>query len=97
MQSIQEQPCSILQTCLNHIFKLEEVRDKAHQTFSNHQKIIKKCFDNKSVGDKSFEVGDLVLKWDKVHDKKGKHSKFHRLWLGPFQISKKIVPSTFTL
>ena len=28
------------------------------------------------AGNKEFEVGDLVLKWDHPHDEKGKHTKF---------------------
>jgi hypothetical protein len=46
------------------------VRDKAKDNFSNHRIIIKKWFDNRDVGDKNFEVGDLVLKWDKAHEEK---------------------------
>jgi hypothetical protein len=90
VQSIEEQPCSSLQYRTNQIFKLEEVRDKAKNTFSNHQMIIKKWFDNRSVGEIFFEVGDLVLKWDKAHEEKGKHTKFQKLWLGPFQVAKKL-------
>jgi hypothetical protein len=97
VQSIDEQPCSSLQYRTNQIFKLEEVRDKAKNTFSNHQMIIKKWFDNRVVGNKYFEVGDLVLKWDKAHEEKGKHLKFQKLWLGPFQVAQKIGPSTFIL
>jgi hypothetical protein len=37
------------------------------------------------------------LKWDKGHEEKGKHSKFQKLWLGPFQVARKIGPSTFIL
>ena len=39
----------------------------------------------------------LVLKWDKAHEEKGKHSKFKRMWLEPFQIVEIIGPSTFML
>jgi hypothetical protein len=35
-------------------------------------------------------VGDLVLKWDKENESKGKHSKFQNLWLEPFQVAEKI-------
>ena len=42
-------------------------------------------------------MGDLVLKWDKAHEEKGKHTKFQRMWLGPFQIIEVIGPSTFVL
>jgi len=49
------------------------------------------------VSKKDFQIGDLVLKWDKAHEEKGKHSKFLRMWLGPFQIVEIIDPSTFML
>ena len=42
-------------------------------------------------------MGDLVLKWDKVHEEKGDHTKFQKLWLGPFVIAEKIGPSAFRL
>ena len=42
-------------------------------------------------------MGDLVLKWDKANEEKGKHIKFQRMWLGPFQIVEFIGPSTFML
>jgi len=37
------------------------------------------------------------LKWDKSHEEKGKHTKFQKLWLGPFQIIEKTGQSTFFL
>ena len=46
---------------------------------------------------KVFQVGDLVLKWDKAREEKGKHTKFQRMWLGPFQIVEVLGPSTFVL
>jgi hypothetical protein len=60
------------------------VRDKAKESFYHHQMIIKKWFDNRSVGVFFFEVGDLVMKWDKAHEEKCKHTEFQKLWLGPF-------------
>ena len=45
---------------------------------------MKRWFDKHVVGDKQFQVGDLVLKWDKESEAKGKHSKFQKLWLGPY-------------
>ena len=44
-----------------------------------------------------LQIGDLVLKWDKAHKDKGKHTKFQKMWLGPFQIIEKIGSSTFIL
>ena len=62
VQCIDEQPYSSIQYRTNQIFKLEEVRDKAKNTFPNHHMIIKKWFDNRAAGNKHFEAGDLVLK-----------------------------------
>ena len=49
---------------------------------------MKTWFDKHKSGHKEFEVGDLVLKWDRMHDEKGKHTKFQYLWIGPFHIAK---------
>ena len=46
---------------------------------------------------KNFQMGDLVLKWDKAYEEKGKHTKFQNMWLGPFHIVEVIGPSTFFL
>ena len=39
----------------------------------------------------------MVLKWDRPHDEKGKHTKFQQLWVVPFQIAEKLGPSTYKL
>ena len=49
------------------------------------------------ISRKDFQMGDLVLKWDKTHEEKGKHTKFQRMWLGPFLIAEIVGPSTFML
>ena len=64
--------------------------DKTKSKFETHKKIVKHWFDKKYVSEKEFQVGDLVLKWDKPHEDKGKHSKFQKLWLGPYLIEEKI-------
>lgn len=96
-QFINENPSSSLQARQFQILKLEEDRDKARATDFHHQKLVKASFDTTSATQKNFEVGDLVLKWDKEHEEKGKHTKFQRLWLGPFQVIEKIGQSTFLL
>ena len=58
---------------------------------------MKHWFDKHKAGNKEFEVGDLVLKWDHPHDEKGKHTKFQQLWVGHFQITAKLGPSTYKL
>eukprot|EP00253_Pinus_taeda_P024297 PITA_24297 len=97
VQFIEENPSSSIQLRHDQILKLEEEREKARITHAKHQKIIKSSFDTTSTGSKHLQVGDLVLKWDKAHEDKGKHTKFQKMWLRPFQIVDKIGPSTFIL
>eukprot|EP00253_Pinus_taeda_P006265 PITA_06265 len=97
VQFIEEAPSSSIQLRYDQILKLEEEREKAKDTHAKHQQIIKAAFDSVSSGSKQFQVGDLVLKWDKAHEDKGKHTKFQKLWLGPFQICEEVGHSTFIL
>eukprot|EP00253_Pinus_taeda_P009284 PITA_09284 len=97
VQFIEEAPSSSIQLRYDQILKLEEEREKAKYTHAKHQQIIKAAFDSVSSGSKQFQVGDLVLKWDKAHEDKGKHTKFQKLWLGPFQICEKVGHSNFVL
>ena len=97
VQFIEEKPTSSLQLRISLILKLEEEREKAKQTHAHLQQLVKIFFDTSSVNKKNFQIGDLVLKWDKAHEEKGKQSKFQKLWLGPFQIVEKLGPSTFLL
>jgi len=76
---------------------LEEERDKTKQIFSKHQSTVKRWFDSHRSSERDFEVGDLVLKWDKLNEKEGKHTKFQSLWLGPYQITEKFGSSSFLL
>jgi hypothetical protein len=57
-------------TKLNMLLKLEEEREKSKMNLIQHQEVIKKWFDKSSVGNKYFQEGDLVLKWDKENDLK---------------------------
>jgi hypothetical protein len=59
--------------------------------------MVKIWFDKHSKTCKIFEVGDLVLKWDKLNEPKGKHTKFQHLWLGPFQVAEKLGLGTYKL
>ena len=77
--------------------KSKESRSKAKEIFKHQQEVVKRWFDKHKDGNKEFEVGDLVLKWDHPHDEKGKRTKFQQLWVGPFQIVAKLGPSTYKL
>ena len=79
------------------IIKLEEQREHAKRTRADHQALMKSSFDSNMMTRKDFQMGDLVLKWDKAHEEKGKHTKFQQMWLGPFQIVEVIGRSTFML
>ena len=92
MKFIDEHPLSSLQ-----LRQMEEQREKSKAIHAHHQQIVKASFDTASTSSKAFEIGELVLKWDKAHEEKGKHTKFQRLWLGPFQIIDKVGLSTFLL
>jgi hypothetical protein len=86
-----------LESRINALPKLEEVRAQAKKKLDQHQLIVKIWFDSNSTSDRNFEVGNLVLKWDKPHEGKGEHTKFQILWLGPFLIAKKLGPNSFCL
>jgi hypothetical protein len=96
-QKVQEEDCPPLESRINALLKLEEVRTRAKERLDQHQHIVKSWFDSSSSSDRNFEVGDLVLKWDKPHEGKGEHSKFQNMWLGPFLIAEKLGPSSFHL
>ena len=46
------------------------------------QEKVKGIFDRKTKIE-YFQVGDMVLKWDAVHEDKGKHGKLDHLWKDP--------------
>jgi transposase InsO family protein len=96
-QKVQEEECSPLERRINALIKLEEVRTQGKRKLDQHQQLIKSWFDSSSASDRNFEVGNLILKWDKPHEGKGEHTKFQNLWLGPFLIAEKLGPSSFHL
>jgi hypothetical protein len=96
-QKVQEEDCPPLENRINALMKLEEVRAQEKRKLDQHQQLVKSWFDASSSSDRNFEVGDLVLKWDKPHEGKGEHTKFQNLWLGPFLIAEKLGPSSFRL
>ena len=97
LQKVQEEECPPLENWINTLLKLEEVRMREKNKLDQHQQIVKSWFDTSLFSERNFNVGDLVLKWDKAHENKGEHTKFQNLWLGPFVISEKLGPSSFRL
>jgi hypothetical protein len=96
-QKIQEEDCPPLEKRINALMKLEEVRSQDKRKLDQHQLVVKSWFDSNSTFDRNFEVGDLVLKWDKPHEGKREHTKFQNLWFGPFLVAEKLGPSSFQL
>jgi len=47
-----------------------------------HQKI----YDKKAKVD-TFQLDEIVLRWDARNEDKGKHDKFENLWKGPYKIA----------
>jgi hypothetical protein len=96
-QDSRGQPSSVIQQRIDTLLMLEEEREKEKSKFIAHQQIVKRWFDKHKAKEKNFEVGDLVLKWDRANEPKGKHSKFQNLWLRPFQVAEKIGVGTYRL
>jgi hypothetical protein len=51
----------------------DEEREKAKVKFTAHQQVVKRWFYKHKGKENNFEVGDIVLKWDKANESKGKH------------------------
>jgi hypothetical protein len=81
---------------INSLLALEEQRNHALKNLRKRQQSVKKYFDKKA---KSivFEVDEKVLLWDSAHADKGKHSKFQKLWLGPYKITSVIGNNSYLL
>ncbi|KAH9302549.1 hypothetical protein KI387_014132, partial [Taxus chinensis] len=68
------------------LMELEEIRRHAMQTMEKDQAMIKRTFDKKAK-ERTFQEGDLVLKWDADREKLGRHSKFDAIWSGPYMVT----------
>jgi hypothetical protein len=71
---------------INVLLALEEQRMFSLDNIKRRQQTTKKYF-NKSVRTVKFKVNEKVLLWDSTHADRGRHSKFQKLWLGPFEIA----------
>eukprot|EP00253_Pinus_taeda_P020905 PITA_20905 len=47
---------------------------------------IKRIYGRKEKAD-TFQLDEVVLRWDARHEDKGKHEKFENLWKGPYKIA----------
>ena len=71
---------------MNALLSLEDKRTFSLDNIKRRQWAVKKYF-NKSVKAVKFKVNEMVLLWDSSHANRGRHSKFQKLWLGPFKIA----------
>eukprot|EP00253_Pinus_taeda_P030307 PITA_30307 len=96
-QESQGSPCPTIQSYINTLLRLAEEILRTKEKFFVHQSRIKMWFDKTSAGTYEFGVGNLVLKWDRADEDKGKYTKFQALWMGPLQIKEKIGLHTYKL
>jgi len=81
---------------MSDLAEVHQIRDQLIERSAIHQRKIKKAFNRKAKMD-NFQVGNWVLKWDALKEKKGNHGKFDALWTGPFVISQVQENNTFML
>ena len=81
---------------ITDLTELHQIREQLVERAAAHQRSIKEAFKKKAKA-VNFQVGDLVLKWDALKEKKGNHGKFDALWTGPFIISDIQGNNTFIL
>jgi hypothetical protein len=86
MLQIEELNSSNVPQRINALLALEEQRMFALENIKRRQQTVKKYF-NKSTKTLRFKVNEKVLLWDSTHADKGRHSKFQKLWSGPFKIA----------
>jgi len=68
-----------MQHMIDTLLNLEDECEKLKWKFTKHKSLFKRWFDRQLVGRKYFQVYYLVLKWDKVNEVNGKHTKFQNL------------------
>jgi hypothetical protein len=71
---------------INTLLALEEQINFSLENLKRRQQTVKKYF-NKREKTIEFKIDDKVLLWDSSHAERGRHSKFQKLWLGPFKIA----------
>jgi hypothetical protein len=86
MLQIEELNSSNVSQRINALLVLEEQRLFSLENIKRRQQTVKKYF-NKSAKVVRFKVNEKFLLWDSAHVDRGRHSKFQKLWLGPFKIA----------
>lgn len=81
---------------ITKLTELHQIREQLVERPTAHQRKVKEVFDKKAKTN-NFQIGDLVLKWDALKEKKGHHGKFDAFWIGPFIIAQAQGNNTFIL
>jgi hypothetical protein len=84
MLQVEKLNSSDVSQIMNELLALEEQRTFALDNIKRRKQTVKRYF-NKSVKAAKFKVNEKVLLWDSTHVDRGRNSKFHKLWLGPFK------------
>lgn len=79
-----------------NLLELDEKCIIALECTPQHQVVVKCWFDKRATC-KAFKIFDLILMWDKAKEKPDSHTKFQRLWIGPYKIAKILGENTFRL
>jgi hypothetical protein len=85
MLQIEELNSSNVPQRINALLALEEQRNFSLENIKRRQQTMKKYF-NRRAKAVEFKIDEKVLLWDSTHAERGRHSKFQKLWLGPFKI-----------
>ena len=81
---------------ITDLAEVHQISEQLVEKAAAHQKKIKEAFDKRTKTD-NFQVGNLVLKWDALKEKKSNHGKFDAFWTEPFIISQIQGNNTFIL
>jgi hypothetical protein len=86
MLQVEELNYSDASQIINALLALEEQRTFSLDNIKRRHQTVKKYF-NKSVKVVKLKLNEKVLLWDSSHANRGRHSKFQKLWSGPFNIA----------
>jgi hypothetical protein len=86
MLQIEELNSSNVPQRINALLALEEQRNFSLENIKRRQQTVKKYF-NRRAKVVEFKIDEKFLLWDSTHAERGRHSKFQKLWLGPFKIA----------
>lgn len=75
---------------------LDKKHTRAIDHFARHQFVVKRWFD-KRARLKPFRIYDLVLYWNKAHERKGDHGKLDKFWTSLYKKFKILGDSTYKL